>query len=171
MFTSGGQIVVTATLLQTTNVDVTVNLSFSGTATPNIDYSVTEGDNQPPPGNAATDQIRIPAGLSSGSVVLTGLDDKLNRAETTVTVGIASVTGAVVQQGFLPVTANYVNTNVPVTFSIQGAATAQGGVAAVQVFLSRTLPFQVSVDYQIADGTGDSQGSSTCSRTEVGWAR
>ncbi|HET6327118.1 MAG TPA: FG-GAP-like repeat-containing protein [Planctomycetaceae bacterium] len=148
VFTQGGQIVVTATLLQTTNVDVFVNLSFTGTATPNIEYSVTDG-----PGGPATDQIRITAGQPSGSVTLTGLDDKLNRAETTVTVGIASVTGAVVQQGFLPVTANYVNARVPVTFSVLGTVTLQGGVAAVQVNLSRPVPFPVSVDYLIANGT------------------
>jgi hypothetical protein len=153
VFTSGGQTIVTATLLQTTNAQVTVNLSFSGTATPNIDYSVTEGNNQPPPGNAPTDQIIIAPGLSSGSVVLTGLNDNLFRAETTVIVGIASLTGAVPEPGPQTVTANYVNPNVPVTFSVQNAVTALGGVAAVEVFLSRTLPFPVSVNYQIADGT------------------
>jgi hypothetical protein len=150
-FTLGGTTVVTASLAATTNVPVTVNLAFTGTATPNIDYSITEGANQPIPGTA-TDQIIIPAGQLSGSVVLTGLNDNLNRQETTVTVGIASVTGAVLA-GAPTVTANYVNANVPVTFSIQNAVTTQGGVAAVQVFLSRALPFQVSVNYAITNGT------------------
>ncbi len=150
-FTAGGQTTVTASLAQTTNAPVTVYLSFTGTATPNIDYSVTEGLNQPNPGQA-TDVIVIPAGQTSGSVILTGLNDDLNRAETTVTVGIASVTGAMIA-GSPTVTANYVNPNVPVSFTIQDTVTAQGGVAAVQVLLSGSLPFQVSVNYTIANGT------------------
>jgi FG-GAP-like repeat/Calx-beta domain len=150
-FTLGGTTVVTASLSATTNAPVTVNLAFTGTATPNIDYSITGGADQMPPG-MATDQIVILPGHLFGTVVLTGLDDDLNRQETTVTVGIASVQGAALA-GTPTVTANYVNANVPVTFAIQDAVTAQGGVAAVQVFLSRSLPFQVSVQYQINDGT------------------
>ncbi len=152
-FTAGGETIVTASLPPntTTNGQVVVNLSFTGTATPNLDYSVTGGFNQPILG-AATDVIIIPFGQNSGSVVLTGLNDDLNRSETTVVVGIASVTNAVVA-GTPTVMANYVNPNVPVTFSTENAVTAQGGVAAVQVFMSRTLPFQVSVNYTIANGT------------------
>ncbi len=123
-FTAGGQTTVTASLAQTTNAPVTVFLSFTGTATPNIDYSVTEGLNQPNPGQA-TDVIVIPAGQTSGSVILTGLNDNLNRAETTVTVGIASVTGAMIA-GSPTVTANYVNPNVPVSFTIQDTVTVAG---------------------------------------------
>jgi hypothetical protein len=151
-FTFGGKTTITATLAATTNVPVTVNLAFTGTATPNIDFGIAEALNQPNPGQA-TDQIIIPAGQLSGSVVLTGLNDNLNRAETTVNVGIASVQGAVLA-GNPVVAATYVNPNVPVTFSIQNTQTMQGGIAAVQVFTSRALSFPVSVNYTIADGTG-----------------
>ncbi|HEV8067250.1 MAG TPA: FG-GAP-like repeat-containing protein [Planctomycetaceae bacterium] len=150
-FTLGGTTTVTASLAATTNVDVTVTLAFTGTATPNLDYTITEGADQQSPGTA-TDQIVIKHGDLFGTVVLTGINDSLNRTETTVTASIASIIGAVMA-GAPSVTANYVNANVPVTFSIQDAVTTQGGVAAVQVFLSRSLPFQVSVQYQINDGT------------------
>ena len=135
VFTFGGETVVTATLLQTTNAArhrQPVRYRDGDSQHRSLRH---RGANQPSFGTA-TDQIIIPAGQSSGSIILTGLNDDLNRYETTVNIGIASVIG-VSSKAIKTQTANYVNPNAPITFSIQNAVTAQGGVAAVQVFLER----------------------------------
>ena len=72
---------VTATLQETSNVDVTVTLSFSGSASFPGDYS------------RSNTQIVIPAGSLTGSVTLTAVSDTDVEPTETITVGISSVSG------------------------------------------------------------------------------
>lgn len=112
---NGGQLTVTATLLQTYTQNVYVNLAFTGTAVANDDYTIANTAN---PSNPL--QIMIPAGSLSGSLVLTGAtanaSDELFAAQDTVNVGIVSATNAV-PVNTQSVTAYLVSPTVPVVFS------------------------------------------------------
>ncbi len=79
---NSGKATVTATLSKTTGQDVTVTLSFAGTATINDDYTVS------------ADSILIPAGGTSGNIVITGKDDSFDEPDETVIVNASSVTNA-----------------------------------------------------------------------------
>ncbi|MDB5340913.1 MAG: hypothetical protein JWN70_6532 [Planctomycetaceae bacterium] len=72
---------VTATLQDPSNVDVTVTLSFSGSAAFPGDYS------------RSNTQIVIPAGSLTGWVTLTAVSDTDVEPTDTITVGISSVSG------------------------------------------------------------------------------
>ncbi len=72
---------VTATLQDPSNVDVTVTLSFSGSASFPGDYS------------RSNTQIVIPAGSLTGSITLTAVSDTDVEPTDTITVGISSVSG------------------------------------------------------------------------------
>lgn len=77
---AGGVATVTATLSAVSTKIVTVNLNFSGTATNANDYT-----------RSAT-QIVIPAGSTTGSLILTAVQDALMETAETIVVDIASVT-------------------------------------------------------------------------------
>lgn len=86
----GGSTTVTATLSAPTFQDVTIMLGFGGTATLGSDYSTTGT------------QIVIPAGSTSGSIVISTVDDDLDEGDETVVIDILSVTNGTesgVQQG------------------------------------------------------------------------
>ncbi|WP_406696275.1 hypothetical protein V5E97_35330 [Singulisphaera sp. Ch08] len=75
----GGVATVTATLSGVSSLPVTVNLAFTGTATLNSDYT------------PSANLITIPAGQTSGSLTLTGVDDALNEGSETIVVDVMSV--------------------------------------------------------------------------------
>ena len=132
---NGGEMTVTATLLQTYTQNVYVNLAFTGTAIANDDYTISNVAN---PTNPL--QILIPAGSLSGTLLLTGAtasaSTDLFAAQDTVTVGIVSATNAV-PVNTLSVTSYLVSPTVPVVFSAQDAVVAEGGIAAVQVTINQ----------------------------------
>jgi Calx-beta domain len=71
----------TATLSQTSDFDVTVNLGFTGTAAGSgTDY------------NASANSITIPAGSTTGTITVTAVQDLLDENDETVIVDITSVT-------------------------------------------------------------------------------
>ncbi len=80
-FENDGTTTVTATLTNPSTQAVTVNLSFSGSATSNVDYS------------ASGTSITIPAGSTAGSITLTGLNDFTFEGNESLVVDIDSVTG------------------------------------------------------------------------------
>lgn len=80
---NGGETTIIATLTALSAVDVTVNLTFSGTATLNLDYTRTGTT------------IVIPAGQLSASVTVTALNDLIAEGAETIVVDIASVVNAV----------------------------------------------------------------------------
>ena len=78
---AAGTATVTATLSNSTYLPVTVNLAYTGTAIGGgTDYSV--------PGSSIT----IPAGSTTGTLVITAIDDNLVEPAETVIVDISSVT-------------------------------------------------------------------------------
>jgi hypothetical protein len=74
-----GTATVTATLSATYSLPVTVNLAFSGTATPTTDYT------------ASANSIAIPAGSTSGSIALTAVQDTVSDPNETIIVDIDTV--------------------------------------------------------------------------------
>ncbi|HSQ32186.1 MAG TPA: IPTL-CTERM sorting domain-containing protein, partial [Gemmatimonadaceae bacterium] len=81
MSEAGGVATVTATLSRPTSRIVTVNLAFAGTATA-ADYT------------ASATAITIAAGLTSGSITLTAVDDTGAELDETLVVDVAAVTNA-----------------------------------------------------------------------------
>ena len=95
----GGTATVTATLSNISSQDVTVNLAFSGTAVLGTQYT------------RDASSIPILAGQTEGSITLTGVQDNVFGLETTVVVGIGSVTNGLVGTPN-SVTANITNTTL-----------------------------------------------------------
>lgn len=73
----------TATLSQITGEDVTVNLGFSGTATPTDDYT------------SSGISIVVPAGSLSGTIIVTAVQDVIDDDAETIIVDITSVIAGV----------------------------------------------------------------------------
>ena len=78
---NGGVATVTASLSAAAGQPVTVTLAFGGTAGLGSDYSTSAF------------QLVIPAGQTSASLLLTGLDDSSGEGNESITVDIASVSG------------------------------------------------------------------------------
>jgi len=79
---NGGVAQVTATLDQPGQLPVTVDLGLAGSASQGTDYT------------APATQIMIPAGMTLGSVDLTGVDDDIDENNETVIADIAGLTNA-----------------------------------------------------------------------------
>ena len=77
-----GNAFLTAQLSQFLTSDVTVNLSFGGTAVKDVDYT------------ASATQLVIVAGDLAGSLALTAIDDAVLKGNRTITVGIGSLVNA-----------------------------------------------------------------------------
>ena len=82
---NGGVSTVEATLSAVSGLDVTLDLTYTGTAR-GTDYT------------ASSNQITIPAGNPTGDVTITGDDDLIDEADETVLVDITSVTNATEDQ-------------------------------------------------------------------------
>ncbi|MEE4356355.1 MAG: Calx-beta domain-containing protein, partial [Desulfococcaceae bacterium] len=80
--TGEGTALVTATLSKATDHDVTVGLTFSGTAVSGSDYS------------AAGNSIFISQGSTAGSIKITVADDSIVEGDETLTVNASSIVGA-----------------------------------------------------------------------------
>ena len=78
---NGGVATVTATLSATSSQPVTVNLSLTGTAIANTDYS------------ASTNSIVIAPGSLTGAISVTAIDDNISENAETIIVDIDTVTG------------------------------------------------------------------------------
>jgi predicted extracellular nuclease len=78
----GGSTVVTATLSAASTQAVTVNLTYTGSATSGVDYT------------ASSASISIAAGSTSGSVTINAVDDTAFEGDETVIVSLGTVTNA-----------------------------------------------------------------------------
>ena len=133
---NGGVATVTATLDAVSGQDVTVDLAYSGTATNGTDYT------------ASATSIVIPAGSTSGSATLTGVDDALDETDETIVVDIASVTNGI-ETGTQQQTATITDDDAPptVALSLAGSPLAEnGGVATVTATLSAPSGRDVTVN-------------------------
>jgi hypothetical protein len=84
---AGGSVDITVSLNTPAMETVLLDLVFSGTATIDLDYTIT------------SNQITIPAGSLSGSITLNGLQDDLVEGVENVEISISTVTNAVVASG------------------------------------------------------------------------
>ena len=134
----------TATLNHTSTQAVTVNLTYSGTATlSGTDANAAAGTNA---SDAAT--IVIPAGSTTGTVTVTAVDDAIFEGGETVVVDIASVTNgteATAQQATTTITDD--DSAPSVTLAVDNATIVEnGGVATFTATLSNTSTQAVTVN-------------------------
>jgi len=79
---NAGKAYLTFTLNGASKKDVTVSFSTSGTATKGTDFTMTES------------QIRIPAGKTTGTILIASLEDNLTEGDETVIITTTSVSNA-----------------------------------------------------------------------------
>ena len=131
-----GMATVTAMLSAKSDLPVTVNLAFSGTATLTSDYTATPTS------------ITIPAGSTSGSITLTAVPDTLDESDETIVVDVDSVSNGT-EDGTQQVTATISDDDLPpcVTLGLTGSPMAEaGGVATVSALLSAVSGLPVTVN-------------------------
>lgn len=142
---NAGSATVTATLSGTYGQNVTINFSFSGTATgAGIDYSVSGSS------------ITIPAGQTTGSMTVTGVSDSVDEDDETVIVDISSVTNGA-ESGTQQVTATITDDDAAPSLSIDDPSVMEGDAGTTTltytVTMSTASARTVSVDYATANGT------------------
>ncbi|MBW8311871.1 MAG: autotransporter domain-containing protein [Rhizobium sp.] len=121
---NGGTATLTATLSNPSATDVAITLSAGGTATQGVDYNLSAGT------------LTVTAGSTTGSVVVTGLDDALDEADETATFGASAITGATLAAA-VP-SATIVDDDPSPTASITAAgAVDEGGVLSFSVALAQ----------------------------------
>lgn len=125
---NGGVATVTATLSYTTYKNVNVTFDFAGTAVNGTDYTPSAVN------------LIIPAGSTSNSITLTGIDNAIYTGDKTINIGIASVDNAT-ENGTQQVTATLMdNESAPtVTLSTSASTLAEDeGNLTVTATLSST---------------------------------
>ncbi|MBF0195458.1 MAG: hypothetical protein HQL71_12925 [Magnetococcales bacterium] len=145
---AGGSATLTATLSAASSNDVTVALSYSGTATSGgTDYTY-----------GAT-SITISAGSTTGSTTITSVDDTSNDDSETIIVDISSVTNGS-ESGTQQVNATITDDDLPtVTLSLNDTTLAEdGGVGIVTATLSEVSTSAVTVTLSYS---GTATGSGT----------
>ncbi|HEX8203359.1 MAG TPA: Calx-beta domain-containing protein, partial [Isosphaeraceae bacterium] len=136
-----GVATVTATLSDVAPEDVTVDLGFTGTATPGSDYA------------PSATSIVIPAGSLSASITLTAIDDNVDEPDETFVVDIVGVTNGV-ESGTQQVAGLLIDNDLPtVSLGLVGSPLDEaGGVATV----TATLLNPSTQDVTVALGFGGS---------------
>ncbi len=136
---AGNTATITATLSAKSGEDTTVNLTYGGTAVQGTNYSVSGST------------ITIPAGQTTGSVTVTGIDNMMYDLGYTVTAMISSATGAT-PMGTTSVTLQEQNNDPPPTATLQAFGSPiseQGGIATIVATLDApsTLTTTVNLSY------------------------
>ncbi len=136
---NGGVTTVSATLNTPTTYDINVNVSFSGTATNNVDYSVSAMS------------ITIPAGNSTGSIALTGLNDLTFEGNESVVVDVVSVMGGT-ENGIQQVSATIVDDETVPLVNLASSPTSlneNGGITTITATLTNpsTQPMVVDLGF------------------------
>jgi len=132
---NAGIAIVTAILSNLSTQNVTVNLTFSGTAANNTDYS------------ASSASILIPAGSLTGAITLTGINDTTFEANESVIVDINSVNNGT-ESGTQQViaTINDDDNQPSVTLNLTGSPLSENaGIAIVTATLSNPSTQNVTV--------------------------
>jgi gliding motility-associated-like protein len=146
---NAGAATVTATLSAVSGLPVTVDIAYTGTATgAGTDYT------------APTVSINIPAGSTTGTAVITSVDDAIDEADETVIVDITSVTNGT-ESGTQQVTTAITDDDAAptVTLSVDNATIDENaGVSTVTATLSAVSGLPVTIDLGIA---GTATGSGT----------
>jgi len=138
----GGSATVTATLASATFSDVTVNLSFSGTATNGTDYT---------PSGAS---IFIPTGSPSGIITLTGISDMIDEIDEAIIIDVNSVSGGGTEATPQQVTATIIDNDtaaIIVTPTSGLTTTEAGGTASFSVVLTSEPLALVTINFTSSD--------------------
>ena len=139
---AGGVATVTATLSNPFTQDVTVNLTFGGTASA-TDFATS-----------AT-AITILAGQTTGTIAITGTDDNVDESNETVTVTLGTITNGIA--GVPNTVSTSITDDDTSTVSINSVTVAEGNAGTTAftftVSLSNPSAVQSSVNFATADGT------------------
>lgn len=136
---------VTATLSAAHTEPVTVNLAVSGSATENVDFTVSGT------------QIVVPPGATSGSVTVAAVQDSVDELDETVELSVSSVTNG---QGTGSVAITIVDDDEPapvpdVTLAVDNVGIPEeGGVATFTATLSEVTTVPVTVQFAISGAAG-----------------
>jgi len=129
----------TATLSEVSGRPVTVNLTYTGTATADVDY-------------AKTDAIIIPAGSTFAQITLTAIDDALDEINETVIVDISTVSNGV-EITAEQVMASITDDDIPlVTFMTAEQSVAEGegaGTVTLSVSSDQAPASDISVAFTV----------------------
>jgi uncharacterized cupredoxin-like copper-binding protein len=137
---SAGTVTVTATLDRATTNEVTVNLTFAGTADES-DYVASAG------------QIRIAPGELTGSITVSSLDNAIVELDETIEIQVDSVVNAD-ENGVQEVTATVVNDDAA-SLSISDVVVTEGEGATFTVTLDNDVDTAVTVDFATANGSAE----------------
>ena len=131
---NGGVATLTATLSNPSVQDVIVTLNFSGAAVVDVDYTAT------------SNTILVPAGQTSGTITLTGLDDLAIEGNESFVVDIVGVVAGS-ENGTQQVTGTVVDDDgTTVSLLLAGSPFAENsGLAKVTALLSSTSSVDVTV--------------------------
>jgi hypothetical protein len=144
---NGGTATITAQIGAVSDLDVTIPLLASGTATSGSDYSLS------------ANSILIPAGATSASITLTGLSDTLPESSETVLLDIGTITNAS-RNGVAAIQSTISDVALPgVTLTRQGTGdvSENGGTTTFVATLSRTSSQAITVNL---GGTGTATSGS-----------
>jgi cyclophilin family peptidyl-prolyl cis-trans isomerase len=122
--------------------DIIVPITFTGSATLGSDYS------------ASSTSIRILAGQTSGSVVISVINDTLVEADETVVLGIGSITNGT-QSGSFASTVSIISDDTPkVTMNVSPTKFDEnGGKTTVSATLDQVAIQTVTIPLNIVNGT------------------
>lgn len=149
---------ITATLSAVHTEPVTIDLEYSGSATPSDDYT------------ASGSQIVIAAGATSGSVTVTSVQDAVDDDDETIVVDVSNVTNGQ-EVGTQQVTVTIIDDDDPipvpeVTLAVDNAAIPEeAGVATFTANLSVVTTVPVTIDFALS-GTADASDYSA-SATQI----
>lgn len=135
----------TATLSGASDLAITVDLAFSGTATLTDDYTRSGA------------QIVIPALSLSGSVTVDAVQDALDEADETIVADVDAVSAGATEDGTQQATVTIQDDDAAPELSIDDVTLAEGDAGTTDfiftVSLSAASGQTVTVDYQTTDGT------------------
>ena len=140
--TEGGAVAVAGILSVQTELEITIDVAFGGTATKDGDYVVD------------VEQITIPPMSTSGDINISLLDDAIDEPTETVSVTVQSVTNATLGNNDTITMSLYDNDDPPeVTLTIDSSEIAEtSGEATVTAELTAPSGYDVLVDLAF-DGT------------------
>ncbi len=149
---AAGTVTLTATLSVASGQAVTTNLGFSGAATDNTDYQCTGAA-------CAGASITITAGATTGTLVVTAVQDTVDEAAEAITVDITTVTNGT-ESGTQQVSPAITDDDNPVVdwTSAAQASAGESGTLTITAQLSNAKAFATTVPFTVS-GTSTASGT------------
>ena len=151
---NGGTATVTVSLPSNATATTTIDLAFTGTAVANIDYSIIAGTNAVITAGQQV-QIVIPAGQSSGTVTLKGLDSSTQTTDLSVVVTATELNNATlaVQPSTTLSLIDSASPEIAAQNQTVNDATTQPFTAEVVIQLSNPVATPITLTYSTVAGT------------------